>query len=68
MIQQHSSAVGVLALLHEPDAIFKQHALRALNTLVPQFWPEISEEIAIMFVTNVSMILNKLLLLHRNPV
>ena len=50
MIQQHSSAVGVLALLHEPDAIFKQHALRALNTLVPQFWPEISEEIANMYV------------------
>ncbi|KAK2461999.1 hypothetical protein APHAL10511_006462 [Amanita phalloides] len=46
MVQQHSSAVGVLALLHEPDPIFKQHALKALNTLVPQFWPEISEEIA----------------------
>ncbi|KIL70943.1 hypothetical protein M378DRAFT_183492 [Amanita muscaria Koide BX008] len=46
MVQQRSSAKGVLALLHETDSIFKQHALKALNVLVPQFWAEISEEIA----------------------
>lgn len=45
-----SSAAGVLALLSEPDPIFKQHALKALIPLVPQFWAEISEYIALMFV------------------
>lgn len=45
-----SSAAGVLALLTEPEPIFKQHALKALNPLVPQFWAEISEHIALMFV------------------
>ncbi|KII93864.1 hypothetical protein PLICRDRAFT_36086 [Plicaturopsis crispa FD-325 SS-3] len=43
-----SSAVGVLALLSEPEAVFKQHALKALNPLVPQFWAEISEHIALI--------------------
>jgi 26S proteasome regulatory subunit N2 len=43
-----SSAAGVLALLCEPEAVFKQHALKALNPLVPQFWAEISEHIALM--------------------
>ncbi|KAF8640759.1 hypothetical protein AX17_000409 [Amanita inopinata Kibby_2008] len=46
MVRQQSSAVGVLALLHEPDPVFKLHALKALNSLVPEFWPEISEEIS----------------------
>ncbi|KAH6917463.1 26S proteasome subunit RPN2a [Coprinopsis sp. MPI-PUGE-AT-0042] len=46
MVRQQSSAQGVLALLQEPDAIFKQHALKALIPLVPQFWAEISEHIA----------------------
>jgi 26S proteasome regulatory subunit N2 len=41
-----SSAAGVLALLSEPEPVFKQHALKALNPLVPQFWAEISEHIA----------------------
>jgi 26S proteasome regulatory subunit N2 len=45
-----SSAAGVLALLSEPDHLFKQHALDALNPLVPQFWAEISEHIALMSV------------------
>lgn len=45
-----SSAAGVLALLQEPDHIFKQHALKALIPLVAQFWAEISEEIATMCV------------------
>ena len=45
-----SSAAGVLALLSEPDAAFKQHALAALLPLVPQFWAEISEHIAPMHV------------------
>lgn len=49
MVARHqSSAQGVLALLSEPDPIFKQHALKALNPLVPQFWAEISEHIALM--------------------
>ncbi|KAF9535345.1 armadillo-type protein [Crepidotus variabilis] len=46
MVRSQSSAAGVLALLQEPDHIFKQHALKALIPLVPQFWAEISEEIA----------------------
>jgi hypothetical protein len=51
MVRPQSSAAGVLALLQEPkepDSIFKQHALKALNPLVPQFWAEISEHIALM--------------------
>ncbi|CAK5280486.1 unnamed protein product, partial [Mycena citricolor] len=47
MVRQ-SSAAGVLALLSEPDPVFKQHALDALNPLVPHFWAEISEHIALI--------------------
>ncbi|TFY80665.1 hypothetical protein EWM64_g3340 [Hericium alpestre] len=43
-----SSAAGVLALLTEPDPLLKQHALKALIALVPQFWAEISEHIALI--------------------
>ncbi|KAF7436711.1 proteasome regulatory particle base subunit [Pleurotus ostreatus] len=43
-----SSAAGVLALLSEPDPVFKQHALKALISMVPQFWAEISEHIALI--------------------
>jgi 26S proteasome regulatory subunit N2 len=43
-----SLAAGVLALLSEPEPIFKQHALKALTPLVPQFWAEISEHIALI--------------------
>lgn len=50
-----TSAAGVLALLSEPEAIFKQHALKALNPLVPQFWAEISEHIALMWVLILSI-------------
>ena len=50
MVRPQSSAAGVLALLQEPDFIFKQHALKALNPLVPQFWAEISEHITLMYV------------------
>jgi len=50
MVRQQSSAAGVLALLQEPDVAFKCHALKALNPLVPQFWAEISERIALMSV------------------
>ncbi|KAJ3516366.1 hypothetical protein NLJ89_g1157 [Agrocybe chaxingu] len=46
MVYSQSSAAGVLALLQEPDSIYKQHALKALISLVPQFWTEISEHIA----------------------
>ena len=48
MVRSQSSAAGVLALLQEPDHIFKQHALKALIPLVAQFWAEISEHIAAM--------------------
>ncbi|KAI3622546.1 26s proteasome subunit rpn2a [Moniliophthora roreri] len=43
-----SSAAGALALLSEPDPAFKQHALKSLNSLVPTFWAEISEQIALI--------------------
>ncbi|KAF8898847.1 hypothetical protein BD779DRAFT_1666615 [Infundibulicybe gibba] len=46
--RSQSSAAGVLALLEEPDPVFKQHALKALNPLVPQFWAEISEHITLI--------------------
>jgi 26S proteasome regulatory subunit N2 len=48
--RSQTSAAGVLALLYEPEPVFKQHALKALNPLVPQFWAEISEHIALMSV------------------
>lgn len=54
-----TSAVGVLALLSEPEPEFKEHALKALIPLVPQFWAEISEHIALMSVY--------LLKSHRSP-
>ncbi|KAF9646109.1 26S proteasome regulatory complex non-ATPase subcomplex Rpn2/Psmd1 subunit [Thelephora ganbajun] len=44
----HSSAVGVLALLEDPEPLLKQHALKSLVPLVPQFWAEISEHIALI--------------------
>ena len=44
-----TSAAGVLALLSEPDQVLQQHALRSLNSLVPQFWAEISEYIPPMY-------------------
>ncbi|KAJ7596896.1 D-isomer specific 2-hydroxyacid dehydrogenase [Mycena floridula] len=49
MVAQYpTSAVGIIALLSEPEPIFKQHALKALNPLVPRFWAEISEHIALI--------------------
>jgi 26S proteasome regulatory subunit N2 len=48
VVRLETSAAGVLALLEEPDPLFKQYALEALNPLVPQFWAEISEHIATM--------------------
>ncbi|KAG9048022.1 proteasome regulatory particle base subunit [Serendipita sp. 407] len=46
MVQQPlTSAAGVLALLSESDNNLKQHALKGLNPLVPQFWAEISENL-----------------------
>lgn len=45
-----TSAAGVLALLSEPDPQVQQYALRSLNSLVPQFWAEISEYIPPMQV------------------
>ncbi|KAK1229676.1 proteasome regulatory particle base subunit [Marasmius sp. AFHP31] len=48
VVRSQSSAAGVLALLSEPDPVFKQHALKSLNSLVPRFWAEISEQIALV--------------------
>ncbi len=45
-----TSAAGALALLSEPEPALQEHAIRALVLLVPQFWAEISEQIALMFV------------------
>lgn len=50
MVRPHSSAAGVLALLSEPEPLLKEHALKSLNVLVPQFWAEISEQIELMCV------------------
>ena len=50
MVRPHSSAAGVLALLSEPEPLLKEHALKSLNVLVPQFWAEISEQITTMCV------------------
>ncbi|KAJ3550952.1 hypothetical protein NM688_g4968 [Phlebia brevispora] len=47
MVSQ-SSAAGVLALLQEPEPLLKEHALKSLNTLVPRFWAEISEQIELI--------------------
>lgn len=52
--RSQTSAAGALALLSEPEHVLKQHALLALNTLVPQFWAEISEHIALMCVLPLS--------------
>lgn len=49
-----TSAAGVLALLSESEPSLKQYALKALNPLVPQFWAEISEHIALMYVSYVT--------------
>ncbi|KAI0673424.1 26S proteasome regulatory complex non-ATPase subcomplex Rpn2/Psmd1 subunit [Trametes maxima] len=43
-----SSAAGALALLFDPEPLLKQYALKSLNALVPQFWAEISEHIALI--------------------
>ena len=47
-----SSAAGALALLSDPEPLLKQYALKSLNQLVPQFWAEISEHIALMYDFN----------------
>ncbi|EPT04013.1 26S proteasome regulatory complex non-ATPase subcomplex Rpn2/Psmd1 subunit [Fomitopsis schrenkii] len=48
MVRPQSSAAGVLALLSEPEPLLKQHALKRLDGIVPQFWAEISEYIALI--------------------
>jgi 26S proteasome regulatory subunit N2 len=50
IVRPQSSAVGVLALLSEPEPLLKQHALKSLIPLVSQFWAEISEHISLMYV------------------
>eukprot|EP00118_Oscarella_pearsei_P025711 m.308636 g.308636 ORF g.308636 m.308636 type:complete len:963 (+) comp44414_c0_seq1:75-2963(+) len=41
-----TSAAGFLALLDEKEAELKSFALRNLNELVDQFWPEIAESVS----------------------
>jgi 26S proteasome regulatory subunit N2 len=43
-----SSAASHLALLEEKDAALQSAALRRLNLLVDEFWPEIYESIEVM--------------------
>jgi len=38
-----SSASGILALLEEHKDEIKEHALKKLNDVVPEFWPEIAD-------------------------
>lgn len=40
-----TSASGIISLLDEPRPELKEYALRKLNDLVDEFWPEISEAI-----------------------
>ncbi|GJR63278.1 26S proteasome non-ATPase regulatory subunit 1 homolog A [Tanacetum coccineum] len=40
-----TSAMGILAMLKEPQPIIKYHALWNLNVLVERFWPEITTSI-----------------------
>lgn len=41
---------GVIALLDEPEDQLKVYALRRLNDIVPEFWPEISDHVEKMYV------------------
>ncbi|PWA83869.1 26S proteasome non-ATPase regulatory subunit 1 [Artemisia annua] len=43
-----TSAMGILAMLNEPQPILKNHALWNLNNLVDRFWPEISTRLPII--------------------
>uniref|UniRef100_H2Y5G7 26S proteasome non-ATPase regulatory subunit 1 n=1 Tax=Ciona savignyi TaxID=51511 RepID=H2Y5G7_CIOSA len=40
-----TSAAGVLSLLEEPEDELKVYALKRLNDIVPEFWPEISDHV-----------------------
>jgi len=40
-----TSAVGVIALLDEPNIHLKEFALRKLNEIVDEFWPEIADSV-----------------------
>ena len=55
-----TSAAGAIALLTEPEPVLKEHAIRALVPMVPQFWAEISEQIPLMSVLYHSAIANEL--------
>ena len=46
-----TSAAGVLSLLSESDTNLRQHALLALNPLIPQFWAEISENLTEVYAS-----------------
>ncbi|KAI9563808.1 hypothetical protein GHT06_011274 [Daphnia sinensis] len=40
-----TSAVGVIALLDEPNVLLKEFALQKLNEIVDEFWPEIADSV-----------------------
>jgi len=46
-----TSASGLLALLEESEPKLKIYALERLNTLVDEFWPEISDNIQQMYTS-----------------
>lgn len=43
-------AAGIISLLEEPMPELKVFALKKLNMIVDEFWPEISEAIEKMYV------------------
>lgn len=45
------SKAGTLALLYDEDQDLRSYAIQQLNTIVPVFWAEISEELARVCVT-----------------
>jgi hypothetical protein len=47
-----SSAAAQLAQLEERDAALKAVALKRLNHIVDEFWPEVYESIEVMYVRN----------------
>lgn len=56
-----TSASGVIALLDEPEAALKVHALHNLNSIVDTFWSEIAASIGKMYVWSVIHIIIHLL-------
>lgn len=48
-------AAGIISLLEEPMPELKVFALKKLNMIVDEFWPEISEAIEKMYVYTIKL-------------